>query len=151
MEVAFREELDTLLRHVPEVFEDDDHVTEALREKGIQKVRDAIARRWIAIRTLCLGWHPQKVEEIIDMTKSVVHDLLTIHGAEIPFVPDPNILVASQELDCESLNKKMDVSSEKGSSSGKSSHKSFSSCDMIPHEFRFLRTKIGVWSCLLVS
>ena len=75
---------------MPEVLEDDP-AEEAARLAQIEKVCNLIARRWMAIRTIASTWHHDQLDEIVARTKACIEDLLTVHGPEIPFAPDPEV------------------------------------------------------------
>lgn len=148
LQESFKAELLALLRHVPEVLQEDP-VEEAARCAQIEKVRDLIARRWMAIRTIASTWHHDQLEEIVAGTKTCIQDLLTIHGPEIPFAPDPEVPKVNGLVREE----------ESTSRSGRTSVCSETSTLLLlrqppfltPYDFRFLRTKVGVWTCLQVT
>lgn len=145
--------METFFRHIPEVLEDDDAAGEAERSSAIRKVRDAIARRWVALKTIGSTWHRSEIEEVLEQTKNVISDLITIHGPEIPFAPDPDLVWLGIEVGTpmqqDGIPKTHHSNSAKSQRSAGSSSGSTSS--MVTHEFKFLRTKAGVWSCLQVS
>lgn len=146
LQESFKAELLALLRHVPEVLQEDP-VEEAARCAQIEKVRDLIARRWMAIRTIASTWHHDQLEEIVAGTKTCIQDLLTIHGPEIPFAPDPEVPKVNglvREEESTSRSGRTSVCSETSTSTSAASA-------TIPYDFRFLRTKVGVWTCLRVT
>ena len=146
LQESFKAELLALLRHVPEVLQDDP-VEEAARSAQIEKVRDLIARRWMAIRTIASTWHHDQLEEIVAATKACILDLLTIHGPEIPFAPDPEVPKVNGGVPEEESKSR----SGRRSSGSETSTSTSAVSATIPHEFRFLRTKVGVWTCLRVT
>ena len=130
---------------MPEVLEDDP-AEEAARLAQIEKVRNLIARRWMAIRTIASTWHHDQLDEIVARTKACIEDLLTVHGPEIPFAPDPEVPKVNglvREEQSKNPSGQTSVRSDTSTSSSAST--------TIPHEFRFLRTKVGVWTCLRVT
>lgn len=146
--------METFFRHIPEVLEDDDAAGEAERASQILKVRDAIARRWVALKTIGTTWHRSEIEEVLEQTKGTISDLITIHGPEIPFAPDPDLAwlgidVVDTPMQQDAIPKSNHSNSGKSQRSAVSSSGSTSS--VVAHEFKFLRTKAGVWSCLQVS
>ena len=146
--------METLFRHIPEVLDDGDDAGEAERCFAIRKVRDAIARRWVALKTIGSTWHRCEIEDALEQTKNVISDLITIHGPEIPFAPDPEL--AALGLEVATPMQQDGIAKSNHSNSGKSQGSGRSSCgtsfsSMVAHEFKFLRTKAGVWSCLQAS
>ena len=131
-----------MIRHIPEVLKEDPDL-DLQREQAIVKVRNAIARRWLALKTIGSTLHHDQLEEAVASTKTIINDLITIHGNEIPFVPDPEVLGERQVMVAQD-DGTVSIKGA-GSTSGKSSS---SSTKSVAHEFRFLRTKVGVWTCL---
>ena len=65
-----------------------------------------------------------------------------------PFAPDPDLTALGLQVDTSPMKEGMMETYDR-LSSGKSSVSTMSGG--IDHEFKFLRTKIGVWSCLKAS
>ena len=84
----FRKEMDSLFRHIPVVLDDDD-AQEKQRDEAMAKARDAIARRWIALKTIGSTWHKGDLDELVENTKVMISDLITIHGPDIPICSRP--------------------------------------------------------------
>ena len=140
LQESFKAELLALLRHVPEVLQEDP-VEEAARCAQIEKVRDLIARRWMAIRTIASTWHHDQLEEIVAGTKTCIQDLLTIHGPEIPFAPDPEVPKVNglvREEESTSRSGRTSVCSETSTSTSAASA-------TIPYALRFSLSQDQSW------
>ena len=133
---------------MPEVLEDDP-AQEALRTQAVIKVRDTIACRWLALRRVAQQWHLHQRKDALSVTREVILNLITIHGAHFEFAPDADILVPMPGFQCEVDQGGNLVEEEVETTSSHKSSRTSSAC--IEHKFMFAQTQGDVWTCLQAS
>ena len=143
MQDSWEKSLEKLIYEIPEDLGNDPS-EEKLRQQGIEKVRNQIARKWIALRTMASVWHAAEREEALTNTRDHIAKLISIHGAHFEFSPDADFLVPMPGITKEEVARnQVDDVQEIVSSSSKSSQSSH-----LPHRFMFLQVRGDVWTCL---
>ena len=148
----WRKELEALIAEIPTVLKDDVKEEED-RELAIERLRDAIAKRWVAVRNIASTAHATEVEEAIQSTKVVIAGLVSKYGAELVFAPiadlwQPVVPTVAEAIVVQGAAPGDEEAEEDATSSRKST---VSSEKMLPHDIKYLATKHGVWTCLVVS
>ena len=156
---TWKKQLENIISSIPEVLEDDpqqDH----LREVAIEKLRNAIAERWVAVRNIAARSHAAEYDEILQQTKGVISELVSCYGADIAFAPFPDIVAPFPDpvaLGMEESNMTIVPSDARDDNpsicgSGKSSRGSSTTASLLQHDYRYLTTKQqGTWTCLVVA
>eukprot|EP00435_Cladocopium_sp_Y103_P021196 s1017_g5.t1 len=84
--LAWKGKVEALVREIPEVLGDNPE-EERLRDLAIEKVRDVIADRWVAVRNIAAHSHASQYEELVQATKAILAQLVSAYGADIHFAP----------------------------------------------------------------
>ena len=136
--------METLIQEIPEVVGDKPE-EEVLRAEGIEKVRNMIAKRWLAMRTIASNWHADERETALVVTRDTIDKLLKIYGDHFEFGPPGDYfhpMPGVSSADVCKANLEMEESTSSKSSSSVS----------LPHQFLFLQTlrRGDVWTCMKV-
>ena len=132
-----------IIEKIPVVLDDDDVATEKARDMQIQNLRRVIAHRWVHLFEMKSQLPRPDWDGVCNEVSQCLSTLIEKHGEEIPFAPDMKQLVPLDEP-CEVPPIQVDSTS----SSGKDSQNS-KVC--MPHEFRWLELRKGVWTDLQAS
>ena len=153
---SWKKKPEEIISNIPEVFEDDPE-KEKERSIAIQKFRNTIADRWVAVRNIAAQSHAAEYDELVLGTKRVISEIVSAYGAELPFAPFPDVVFAFPDPVALGMERSVvefdhdDVPDENHSTSSKKSRSS-STSQMLPHEYRFISTKEDkIWTCLVVA
>ena len=145
---AWKDKVEALVREIPEVLGEDPE-EERHRDFAIEKVRDAIADRWVAVRNIAAHSHASQYEELVQATKTILAPLVSAYGAEIHFAPFADVgrpLPSPPDAHAGEIEGVPHGDNDEGETTSSQ----VSSVSLVPHEFRYLTTKAGVWTCLVV-
>ena len=141
MQDKWKQKVADLIAQIPEDLGSDPQ-DEEMRQQGIQSVRNLIATRWIALRTIATQWHAEDRDMALEATRECIQNLILLHGDHLEFGPDGDYFVPVPGITSEAVRQQqadMVVDDSSSKSSGSST---------IPHSWRFLQTRGDVWTCL---
>lgn len=139
------------MKDIPEVLSDSLE-EDKKREVAIEAFRDAIAERWVAVRNIASHSHSNQYEGVVQSTKAILAGLVSCHGADIHFAPFANIanpFPAPPSGDCDEADPADGQGDGTETTSSGSRGASSSSASVLLHEYRYLSTKTGAWTCLV--
>lgn len=142
MQDTWRQEVGRLISELPEVLDEDNVAEEDARQLGIEKIRNHIAKRWIALRTIGAKWFAKDREQALASTRECIQNLILLHGDALEFSPDADYHVSMPQVQTDSVVKLVEDEEVR------SARSSGSSASTLPHKFMFLQTGGDVWTIL---
>ena len=145
-----------MISNVPEVIGVDPE-GEKSRLKAIDGLRVCIAKRWGHVYHMQLSLAYDDFKSLVDDLLGCVSDLIERHGKDLPFAPDLSCMTETFRDSCLGTVVKV-VEKKEGqgddaeslaltkSENSLSSNASSRSC--LPHEFRWVQMKEGVWTVI---
>ena len=123
---------------------------ETERLKALEKFRDCVADRWVAVRNIAKHSHAVQFEQLVQSTKTILAGFVSTYGGDLHFAPLGDSAVPLQpppEIEGNAAGEDEGNTSTSGkvSSAG-------TSVSMLEHEYRYVKiAKTGaVWTCFLV-
>ena len=131
-----------MIQDIPEV-DDNDERTAQTRDAAIASLRRVIARRWSHLYELRCSLPESQWNDLSNSVTACIASLVEKNAEEIPFAPDMKVLIPEVS---EYVPITKDDSPPEKSSKSISSTSSTRTC--VPHEFRWLEMRHGVWTVL---
>ena len=141
MQDKWKQDVSDLIAQIPEDLGSGPQ-DEEKRQQAITSVRNLIATRWIALRTIATQWHAEDRDMALDATRECIQNLILLHGDHLEFGPDGDYFVPVPGMTSEAVRQQqadMVVDDSESKSSGSST---------VPHSWMFLQTGGDVWTCL---
>ena len=136
--------MNEIIRGLPVVLEDNP-VEEAVRAQGICDLRRVVARRWQHLQYLRTYLPEDDWSRVKAELKATMTSLMDLYGAEIPFAPDMDQILPTEVME------KVPVADAAEVTQAESSASSQCSRYCLPHEFRWIEMKDGVWTVVTAT
>ena len=144
-------ELNAIMQSIP-LDSDDDPAREEARRLGVNKLRVFVALRWEHVFHLKTLLPSSEWTRLSEEVSSCIRSVMDLHGDEFPWAPDmPDILVKEPENVIPLQTGDSETAKpERGSSRrlSSSSTSSASSKQCLPHSFKWIEMREGVWTVL---
>ena len=146
MQESWLASVNDIIEKIPIVLDDEDKASEEARDMHIRNLRSVIARRWVHLFQIKSQLPRPDWDNVCNEVSQCLLSLIEKNGEEIPFALDMKQLFPPDDP-CPANP----IQADSASSSGKGSANSENTKTCMPHEFRWLELRHGVWTDLQAS